>query len=89
MPELALAAVDMADAVGEVARRYSFADHLLFTSRGYNFSSALEAALKVTEATGIPAHAFSSADLLHGPMAMVEKGFPVIAIVPYGPAARP
>ena len=46
------------------------------TSRGYNFATALETALKIVETTRIPAYGFSSADLMHGPNAMVDRGSP-------------
>ena len=46
--------------------------------RGYGFSIALEAALKGKETAGIHAEAFSSAEVLHGPFALVKKDFPVM-----------
>jgi glucosamine--fructose-6-phosphate aminotransferase (isomerizing) len=73
--------------VWQIATRYRFAEQILVTSRGYNLSSALETALKIVETTRIPSYGFSGADLMHGPNAMVDRGFPVIAIVPYGETA--
>ena len=64
--------------------RYRYADHLVVTSRGYNFATAREAALKLMETTYVMAEAFSAADLRHGPIAMIGQDFPVIAIVPPG-----
>lgn len=55
----------------------------LFTSgRGTGYAIALEAALKAKETANIHAEAFSLAELMHGPMRLVEKGFPVVAFVP-------
>lgn len=71
--------------VAELAVRYRFADQMVITSRGYNYPTALETALKLMETNYVVAHGFSGADLLHGPMAMIDRGFPVIAIVPEGP----
>jgi len=71
--------------VAQIAVRYRFAEQLVTTSRGYNYAIAREAALKLMETSYLVAHAFSGADLLHGPMAMIERGFPVIAIVPEAP----
>jgi glucosamine--fructose-6-phosphate aminotransferase (isomerizing) len=68
--------------------RYRYADHLVVTSRGYNLATAQEAALKLMESTYVVAEAFSAADLHHGPIAMIGRDFPVIAIVPPG-RARP
>ena len=88
LPDQAAALVAITPDIRTVAERYRFADHLLLTSRGYNYPTALEAALKVTETSGISAHAFSGADLLHGPMAMIGRGFPTIAIMPSGAGAE-
>jgi glutamine---fructose-6-phosphate transaminase (isomerizing) len=53
--------------------------------RGANYGTAFEAALKLSELTGMVAAPWSSADFLHGPIAIVEPGFPVLAIAPSGP----
>ena len=72
------------DEVAHLAVRYRFADQIVTTARGYNYPTALEAALKLMETSYLVAHGFSGADLLHGPMAMIQRGFPVVAIVPEG-----
>jgi glucosamine--fructose-6-phosphate aminotransferase (isomerizing) len=56
------------------------------TSRGYNLATAEEAALKLMETTYVVAQAFSAADLRHGPIAMIGRDFPVLAIAPPGRA---
>lgn len=68
--------------------RYRYADYMTVVSRGYNLATAKEAALKLMETTYIVAEAFSEADLRHGPMAMIGRGFPVVLIVPPGEARR-
>jgi len=50
--------------------------------RGATLPIALEAALKLKETCAIHAEAFSSAEVLHGPAALITPGFPVIAFVP-------
>lgn len=67
---------------------YRYAEQMVVTSRGYNLSTAQEAALKLMETSYVVAQPFSEADLRHGPMAMVTRDFPVLAIVPPG-RARP
>jgi glucosamine--fructose-6-phosphate aminotransferase (isomerizing) len=57
---------------------------MVITSRGYGYPTAKEAALKLMETSYIPALAYSGADLLHGPLAMVDNISPVIAIVTEG-----
>ncbi|MCH4541766.1 SIS domain-containing protein [Ochrobactrum sp. A-1] len=50
--------------------------------RGTAFAIALEAALKAKETANIHAEAFSLAELMHGPMRLVEEGFPIISFLP-------
>jgi glucosamine--fructose-6-phosphate aminotransferase (isomerizing) len=58
------------------------------TARGYAYPTAREAALKLMETGYVSAHAFSAADLLHGPLAMLDAGWPVVVIVPHGVGGR-
>ena len=53
-------------------------------TRGVNYGTAFEIALKIRELSGAPFEAFSSADLLHGPIAAVKRGRPAIVIAPSG-----
>ncbi len=57
---------------------------MVITSRGYGYPTAKEAALKLMETSYIPALSYSGADLLHGPLAMVDNISPVIAVVTDG-----
>jgi glutamine---fructose-6-phosphate transaminase (isomerizing) len=66
------------------AGRYRYAERLITTARGFSYATAREGALKVMETSYLPAQAFSGADLLHGPLAMVDPGTPVIAITSPG-----
>lgn len=71
--------------VDGLAQRYRFVDKLVVTGRGYSHPVAREAALKLMETSFLSAHAFSGADLLHGPMAMVDHDRPVLAVASDGP----
>ncbi|MFF3320642.1 SIS domain-containing protein [Streptomyces sp. NPDC002889] len=84
LPELAARILDRRDEVRRLAARYRFAERMVITSRGYGYPTAKEAALKLMETSYVPALAYSGADLLHGPLAMVDNISPVIAIVPDG-----
>jgi glucosamine--fructose-6-phosphate aminotransferase (isomerizing) len=53
-------------------------------ARGVNYGTAFEIALKIRELSGAQFEAFSSADLLHGPIAAVKSGRPAIVIAPSG-----
>jgi len=70
--------------VPALAARYRFAERLVTTGRGFSYPTALEAALKLMETSYVHAHAFSGADLLHGPLAMVDESGPVIVVAPQG-----
>ncbi len=52
--------------------------------RGYNYATAFELALKLKELTYTIAEPYSSADFLHGPLALIENGFPAIVVAPSG-----
>ncbi|MFN8148218.1 MAG: SIS domain-containing protein [Candidatus Nanopelagicales bacterium] len=84
VPAAAAALVDRADEVAALAARYRFTDRIVLTGRGYSFPTALEGALKLMETSYVAAHAFSGADLLHGPLAMIDSDHPVLAVVPPG-----
>ncbi len=60
-----------------VAKELAGCDHTVFIGRGFNYSTAWEIALKCKELANIQAEPMSSADFLHGPIAMVDEGFPV------------
>jgi len=76
------------DPIAEIADRYRFADRLIVTGRGYGYPVAREAALKLMETSYLAAHAFSGADLLHGPIAMVDTATPVLFVAPPGVGAQ-
>ena len=60
------------------------ATHVVTVGRGYNYATAMEIALKVRELTATVAEGFSSADLMHGPIAAVAPGTPAIMIAASG-----
>lgn len=70
--------------LSRVVECYHAIDHALVISRGYNWSTAHEIALKLKELTYVAAEAYSAAEFRHGPIAMVERGFPLIVIAPQG-----
>jgi glucosamine--fructose-6-phosphate aminotransferase (isomerizing) len=72
------------DAVAAVAARYRFAGRLVTAARGYSYATARESALKLMETSYLSAQAFSGADLLHGPMAMIDVDTPVIVVATPG-----
>ncbi len=55
-------------------------------ARGVNYGTAFEIALKIRELSGLVVEAYSPADLMHGPIAAIQPGWPVVVIAPTGPA---
>lgn len=55
-------------------------------ARGVNYCTAFEIALKIRELSGLVVEAYSPADLMHGPIAAIQPGWPVIVVAPTGPA---
>lgn len=88
LPDLAESILARREEVRQLAARYRFAERMVITSRGYGYPTAKEAALKLMETSYIPALSYSGADLLHGPLAMVDNVSPVIAVVPDGKGGR-
>jgi len=72
--------------VRQLADRWRDLDRLVVAGRGLAYAAALETALKVKETTGILAEGISTADLLHGPIAAVYAGAPVLLVAGGGPA---
>lgn len=70
--------------IEDAVQRYRYIDRTVVIGRGFNYSTAFEWALKLKELTYLIAEPYSSADFLHGPIAMVERGFPVMAVAPKG-----
>jgi len=64
--------------------RYRYMSHCVVIGRGFNYATGFEVALKIKELTRTITEPYSSADFLHGPIAMVRPGFPVMVIAPCG-----
>ncbi|MET0982205.1 MAG: SIS domain-containing protein [Telluria sp.] len=62
------------------------ARNIMVVGRGISFPIALEAALKFKETSALQAEAFSGAEIKHGPMALIEDGYPLLIFATRGPA---
>ena len=76
--------LDLEERVGEIAERYMFMTRAVTVGRGLNYANALEFGLKLMETCYVVTERFSSADLMHGPIALVEHAFPVFVFAPAG-----
>ncbi len=70
--------------IEQAAQRYRYMDQTIVLGRGFNYATAFEWALKLKELAYVKAEPYSSADFQHGPIAMLESGFPILAIAPKG-----
>ncbi len=64
------------------AQRFAAKQHALFLGRGRHWPIAMEGALKLKEISYIHAEAYAAGELKHGPLALVDKDMPVIAVAP-------
>lgn len=78
--------LEVAPLIGRV-ERYRYIHHCVVIGRGYNYATAFEIALKIKELTRVVAEPYSSADIRHGPIAMIDDGFPVMLVAPRGAVA--
>ncbi len=76
--------LSLSDAAEQTAARWRAMRTGIVIGRGYNYATAFEIALKLKELAYVTAEPFSSADFLHGPIALLQDGFPVILIAPRG-----
>ena len=65
-----------------VSSAFAQAQSSLFLGRGVNATTAAEGALKLKEISYLHAEAYAAGEMKHGPIALLEKGFPVVALVP-------
>ena len=84
IPDQVAQALDVENQIAQVAERYRYMQSCVVIGRGYNYATAFELSLKLKELTYTVVEPYSSADFMHGPLAMVASGFPVIAIAPSG-----
>ena len=84
MPGIVAEQIERSLAAAEALDRYRDVQSGSVVARGVNYGTAFEIALKIRELSGVPFEAFSSADLLHGPIAALRSGRPAIVIAPSG-----
>ncbi|BBN89079.1 glutamine--fructose-6-phosphate transaminase (isomerizing) [Azospira sp. I09] len=75
-------ALELESQIKSWAERFALKQHALFLGRGIHYPIALEGALKLKEISYIHAEAYPAGELKHGPLALVDKDMPVIAVAP-------
>jgi glucosamine--fructose-6-phosphate aminotransferase (isomerizing) len=84
IPEAVTETLRLSPAIGQITERYRYMRDCVVIGRGFNYATAFELALKMKELTYTIAEPYSSADFMHGPLALIEHGFPAIVIAPSG-----
>ena len=82
LPRLMEQTLEMEHAVADLARDLSRHKNFLFLGRGISYPLALEGALKLKELSYLHAEGYPAGEMKHGPIALLEDGFPVIALAP-------
>lgn len=82
LPENVEWVLKQADQIAEIAKLYADASNFLYLGRGVNFPVALEGALKLKEISYIHAEGYPAAEMKHGPIALIDKSMPIVAIAP-------
>lgn len=78
------AELSLSPQIGVLTERYRYMRDCVVLGRGYNYATAFEFALKLKELTYTLAEPYSSADFMHGPLALIEHGFPALVVAPSG-----
>jgi glucosamine--fructose-6-phosphate aminotransferase (isomerizing) len=82
LPTLAEQLIAREDQVIRIAERYAGYPNFLYLGRGINYPTALEGALKLKEIAYINAIGYSTGEMKHGPIALIDGGFPTMVVAP-------
>jgi glucosamine--fructose-6-phosphate aminotransferase (isomerizing) len=76
--------IALADGIRRAAESFRDRERMVVIGRGYNYATAFEAALKIKEMAYVMADPYSPADVLHGPVAMLDERTPLLIVAPSG-----
>lgn len=79
---LVMRALKLDGEIDQISEYFSDKEHTIFLGRGLYYPIAIEGALKLKEISYIHAEAYPSGELKHGPLALVDKNMPIVAVVP-------
>jgi glucosamine--fructose-6-phosphate aminotransferase (isomerizing) len=85
VPALVGQVLEQDDIIRNIAKEYKFIKNALYLGRGINMPIAYEGALKLKEISYIHAEAYPAGEMKHGPIALVDRDLPVLAIAPKDP----
>ena len=84
IPGVVAQVLDGEERIARAVERYRYMETCVVLGRGYNYATAFEIALKLKELNYLVAESYSSADFMHGPIAVVGSGFPALVVAPGG-----
>ncbi|MCM2266729.1 MAG: glutamine--fructose-6-phosphate transaminase (isomerizing) [Elusimicrobiales bacterium] len=86
LPRLIEETLELEGEIAKVAQKFAASEHFLFISRHINYPIALEGALKIKEISYVHAEGYAAGEMKHGPIAIIYKGMPLLAVAPSGRA---
>ena len=82
IPEKIRKTLELNDKIAKYSKIFTYARNFIYLGRGYNYPIALEGALKLKEISYIHAEGYPSAEMKHGPIALIDEEMPVVVIAP-------
>jgi glucosamine--fructose-6-phosphate aminotransferase (isomerizing) len=82
LPRIIEDVLKLEDEIKEMAKDFADKEHALFLGRGMHYPIAMEGALKLKEISYIHAEGYPAGELKHGPIALVDKNIPIVAVAP-------
>ncbi|PIS05154.1 MAG: glutamine--fructose-6-phosphate transaminase (isomerizing) [Candidatus Buchananbacteria bacterium CG10_big_fil_rev_8_21_14_0_10_42_9] len=82
LPDKIQQVLEQKEKIKEIAKIYQSASNFIFIGRKLNYPVALEGALKMKEISYVHAEGYPAGELKHGPLALIDKNWPVVAIIP-------
>ena len=82
MPETIKQVLELAPAIHELSKTFTYDRNFLYLGRGYNYPTALEGALKLKEISYVHAEGYPAAEMTHGPIALIDQEMPTVVIAP-------
>ena len=84
LPTILSHTLALSESIPTWVERYRYMEKYTVIGRGYNFCTAIEINLKIKELCYLAGEGYSEADFLHGPIAVVGEGYPVLLVAPHG-----
>ncbi len=84
-PDLMTGLLERSGEIRKIAARFAESQHFLYLGRGVHYPLALEGALKLKEISYIHAEGYAAGEMKHGPIALIDRRMPVVAIAPRSP----